>query len=99
MAVPRRILILFAHPALGKSRISRRLLTVAGTVEGVTIHDLYEEYPDFKIDVKREQDLLRRHDVILFQHPERIHAGRCRKPDATIGRSVGHQNLGKGGAR
>lgn len=69
MTVPRRILILFAHPALGKSRINRRLLAAARTVEGVTIHDLYEEYPDFMIDVKREQDLLEKHDVILFQHP------------------------------
>ena len=69
MIVPRRILILFAHPALGKSRINRRLLAAAGTVKGVTIHDLYEEYPDFMIDVKREQDLLEKHDVILFQHP------------------------------
>ena len=69
MTVPRRILILFAHPALGKSRINRRLLAAAGTVKGVTIHDLYEEYPDFMIDVKREQDLLEMHDVILFQHP------------------------------
>ena len=52
-----------------KSRINRRLLQAARGVEGVTVHDLYEEYPDFMIDVEREQELLNAHDVILFQHP------------------------------
>ncbi len=33
------------------------------------MRDLYEEYPDFMIDVEREQELLSAHDVILFQHP------------------------------
>lgn len=36
---------------------------------GVTFHDLYEAYPDFLIDVKREQKLLREHHFIVFQHP------------------------------
>jgi len=35
----------------------------------VTIHDLYERYPDERIDVKREQDLLLAHDRIVFQFP------------------------------
>lgn len=65
----RRILILFAHPALRKSRINRRLLAAARSVDGVTVRDLYEEYPDFMIDVAAEQRLLESHDVILFQHP------------------------------
>ena len=38
-------------------------------MEGVTVHDLYEAYPDFDIDVSREQALLREHDVIVFHHP------------------------------
>ena len=36
---------------------------------GVTFHDLYERYPDFFIDVKAEQALLRAHDAIILQHP------------------------------
>jgi len=62
-----RILILFAHPALEKSRVHRRLLTRVPT--GVTLHDLYEAYPDFDVDVPREQALLLAHDVIILQHP------------------------------
>ncbi|PWQ94847.1 NAD(P)H-dependent oxidoreductase [Leucothrix arctica] len=64
-----RILILFAHPALEKSRVQRRLLKAAEAIEDITIHDLYETYPDFMIDVPAEQSLLLEHDLILFQHP------------------------------
>ena len=38
-------------------------------MEAVTINDLYATYPDFLIDVKREQMLCETHDVIVFQHP------------------------------
>jgi glutathione-regulated potassium-efflux system ancillary protein KefG len=65
----KRVLIQFAHPALQKSRINRRLIAAAQNLENVTINDLYEEYPDFFVDVKREQELLLSHDIIVFQHP------------------------------
>jgi glutathione-regulated potassium-efflux system ancillary protein KefG len=64
-----RILIQFAHPALERSRVHRRMLAVLPRREGITLNDLYEEYPDFDIDVPREQALLLAHDVIVFQHP------------------------------
>lgn len=64
-----KILILFAHPALEKSRIHARLLNSLKGMEGITLHDLYEVYPDLDIDVDREQALLLQHDIILFQHP------------------------------
>jgi glutathione-regulated potassium-efflux system ancillary protein KefG len=67
--MPRQVLILFAHPALEKSRANRRLLRAVEGLEGVTLRDHYEDYPDFLIDVPREQEDLKRHDVILFQHP------------------------------
>ena len=65
----RRILILFAHPVLERSRVNRRLLAAVRDVTGVTVHDLYDAYPTLYIDVKREQRLLLDHDVIVFQHP------------------------------
>ena len=37
-------------------------------LEGVTFHDLYEEYPDFDVDVPREQQLLAAHDTVVLQH-------------------------------
>ena len=64
-----RVLILFAHPALQKSRIHRPLVSRVGERPGVTLHDLYEEYPDFLVDVEREKALLLEHDIVVFQHP------------------------------
>ena len=64
-----RILVLFAHPALEKSRVNRQLAAAVRELPGVTFHDLYEAYPEFDIDVRREQDLLVEHDMIVLQHP------------------------------
>ena len=65
----RRVLVLFAHPVLERSRVNRRLLEGIRDVEGVTIRDLYEDYPTLLINVQREQADLLAHDVIVFQHP------------------------------
>lgn len=72
MTVPsngHRVLILFAHPALHRSRVNRGLVRAVRDVEGVTFHDLYEAYPDFDVDAGHEQELLERHDLIVLQHP------------------------------
>jgi len=63
------IFILFAHPALQKSRVNKQLIRYVRDIEGVTFHDLYEEYPDFHIHVAREQQLVVKHDIIVFHHP------------------------------
>lgn len=65
----RRVLLLFAHPVLERSRVNRRLLDAVRDVPGVTVHDLYETYPSLFLDVKREQALLLEHDAVVFQHP------------------------------
>jgi glutathione-regulated potassium-efflux system ancillary protein KefG len=65
----RRVLVLFAHPVLERSRVNKRLVGAVRDLPGVTLHDLYEAYPTLAIDVAREQELLREHDVIVFQHP------------------------------
>jgi glutathione-regulated potassium-efflux system ancillary protein KefG len=65
----RRILVLFAHPVLERSRVNVRLVDAIRDLPGVTIRDLYEDYPTLSINVKREQADLLAHDVIVFQHP------------------------------
>lgn len=65
----RRVLVLFAHPVLERSRVNRRLVDAIRDLSDVMVHDLYEAYPTFAIDIAREQELLREHDVIVFQHP------------------------------
>ena len=69
MSYAHRVLVLFAHPALHKSRVNRPLAATAESVEGVTFHDLYERYPNLDINVPREQKLLVEHDIIVLQHP------------------------------
>ncbi|HBB15961.1 MAG TPA: NAD(P)H oxidoreductase [Syntrophus sp. (in: bacteria)] len=64
-----KILILFAHPRFEMSRINRALLKDIRQLPGVTLHDLYEQYPDFNIDVEREKQLLSAHRIIIWHHP------------------------------
>lgn len=64
-----KILIVFAHPRFEKSKTNRALLTGAQSIDGVTLHDLYEAYPDFIIDKGREQRLLSDHDGIIWHFP------------------------------
>ena len=64
-----KILILFAHPRFEKSKTNRALLKNIGERQGVTLNDLYEQYPDFNIDIDREKELLLGHQIIIWQHP------------------------------
>ena len=64
-----RVLVLHAHPAPRRSRVNAALLAAARGVDGVTVRELYEEYPDFFIDVKAEQEVVAAHDVVVMQHP------------------------------
>jgi glutathione-regulated potassium-efflux system ancillary protein KefG len=64
-----RILILFAHPAFERSRVHKSLIENISNLDGITINDLYENYPDFDINVEKEKTLLLEHQVIVWQHP------------------------------
>jgi len=64
-----KILILFAHPRFEKSKTNRALLKNIEQRQGVTLNDLYEQYPDFNIDVGREKELLIAHEIIIWHHP------------------------------
>jgi glutathione-regulated potassium-efflux system ancillary protein KefG len=65
----RRVLVQFAHPVLERSQVNRPLIDAVAALPGVTVNDLYEQYPTLAIDVAREQELLVAHDVIVFHHP------------------------------
>jgi glutathione-regulated potassium-efflux system ancillary protein KefG len=64
-----KILINFSHPAKSRSKINKALRGAVENLEGITVNDLYSTYPDFLIDVKREQELCESHDIIIFQQP------------------------------
>jgi glutathione-regulated potassium-efflux system ancillary protein KefF len=69
MTTPPRILVLYAHSAQHTSHVNRHLAQAAQTLPNVRLHDLYESYPDFYIDVAHEQTLLANADLVVFQHP------------------------------
>lgn len=64
-----KILILFAHPRYEMSKVHRALLSEADKLPFVTVHDLYQDYHDFYIDIQREQALLQGYEMIIWQHP------------------------------
>ena len=64
-----RILIIYAHPGIEHSRANRAMIDVASALPQVQIHDLYQRYPDFYIDIAYEQAQLRQADLIILQHP------------------------------
>jgi len=69
MSQPPKILLLYAHPESQDSIANRVLLQSAMELDHVTVHDLYAHYPDFFIDIHYEQQLLRDHQIVVFQHP------------------------------
>lgn len=64
-----KVLVLVFHPDLRASRVNAAWVRALQADGRVTIHRPCEEYPDWRIDVPREQQLLREHDRIVLQHP------------------------------
>ena len=64
-----KILVLFAHPSQHRSEVNVPLFNMVKRIDGVTGVDLYAEYPDYHIDIVREQKRLINNDIIIFQFP------------------------------
>ena len=63
------ILFIVVHPDLSVSRANRQITEAVSDIPGLRVHDLYAACPDFRIDVEREQGLLRAADLVVFQFP------------------------------
>jgi glutathione-regulated potassium-efflux system ancillary protein KefF len=65
------ILVLAAHPQLAHSRVTRALMKAAleSGAERIAVHDLYALYPDYLIDLPREQQALARARLVVWLHP------------------------------
>lgn len=65
-----KALVILAHPNIDDSRVNKRWRQeLAQYPNEIAIHELYKEYPDWNIDVEREQRLLEAHDHIILQFP------------------------------
>ena len=56
------------HPNLKSSKINKKILA-ATEDSNIEVRDIYKLYPDFKIDVAREQKAMEEADRIVFQFP------------------------------
>ncbi|MBL8328093.1 MAG: NAD(P)H-dependent oxidoreductase [Rubrivivax sp.] len=65
------ILVIAAHPQLHHSRVNAALMAAAQRAAPgrVDVCDLYAAYPDYFIDVPREQERLSRARLVVWQHP------------------------------
>jgi putative NADPH-quinone reductase len=64
-----KTLVIVAHPNLSASQANKRWAELIEKEDGVTMHRLYDIYPDWNIDVLKEQQLVEQHDRIIFQFP------------------------------
>ena len=65
-----KTLVIVTHPKMKDSVINQRWVDELNKFpEKYTIHDLYAVYPDEKIDVLKEQELIELYDKIIFQFP------------------------------
>ncbi len=64
-----KTLLIVSHPDLINSASQQYFISSIKEFDEVTVHHLETFYPDGNIDVQKEQELLRKHDRIIFQFP------------------------------
>ncbi|MFP3592889.1 NAD(P)H-dependent oxidoreductase [Chryseobacterium sp. SIMBA_038] len=65
-----KTLVIVIHPTIEKSVINKRWIDELNKYpEKYTVHQLYQEYPDEKLDILKEQQLIESYDKIVFQFP------------------------------
>lgn len=64
-----KTLVIISHPDIINSASQQFLMHVTPKPDDVTVHHLEAAYPDGKMNVSHEQDLMRGHDRIIFQFP------------------------------
>lgn len=79
-----RILVLTAHRTPDESRINQALIEAVRPLPNVTVHELIRAYPDYRIDVAREQALLESHDAVVMMFP---FSGTARRRSCANGRT------------
>ena len=63
------IYVVAAHPDWRESRVNRAMTKAIDAVSRAETQDLYSSYPDYAIDVAREQAALARARLVVLLHP------------------------------
>ncbi len=65
-----KVLVVIAHPDIEKSIGNKTIIEKFKKLKPDAEYDeLYKLYPDFKIDIKKEQEKLKKADIIILQFP------------------------------
>lgn len=65
-----KTLVIVAHPNIETSTINKRWVEeLKKFPKKYTVHELHKVYPDGKIDVKKEQELIESHNDLVLQFP------------------------------
>lgn len=65
-----KTLVILAHPDIDRAYVNKRWKQeLEKYPNDIVIHEIYKEYPGWKIDVEKEQQLLEGHDLIILQFP------------------------------
>jgi glutathione-regulated potassium-efflux system ancillary protein KefF len=65
----RVMLLIHAHPHPARSIAGRALLAAVRDLPQLTIHSLYDRYPDFDVDPAAEHALFAGIQLVIWQHP------------------------------
>lgn len=64
-----KVLVIVAHPDIEKSIVNKTWVEELKKYDEITVHELYQQYPDEQIEIEREQKLCEEHDRIVWQFP------------------------------
>lgn len=65
-----KTLVILVHPDMENSKINKKWKEeLEKHPDKITVHELYKEYPDWNINIEKEQKLILKHDNIIFEFP------------------------------
>jgi len=65
-----KTLVILVHPDMENSKINKKWKEeLEKHPDKITVHELYKEYPDWNINIEKEQELITKHDNIIFEFP------------------------------
>lgn len=63
-------LIILAHPNFKNSTANKTIIEeLTNSRLQIEIRNIHDLYPDYKVDIKAEQEALLRHQTVIFQYP------------------------------
>ena len=65
----KKTLIILAHPDLTRSMANKKLKEEAEKNTDIIVHDIYKEYPNGKIDLEKELNLIKETGTLVLQFP------------------------------